>query len=340
VDFEKGKKYCIEVEYTNYRPPVTTPTSRRQPALIMAALRLGGGPHISDTQKAIADAVALARSCDAVICVIGSNMDWEAEGADREGIDLPGKTDELVTRLLAVCPEAVICNQSGSAFGFPWADNATTLLQTWFGGNETGHAIADVLFGKVNPSGRLPLSFPHQIEDCTAHLNWQAENGVVNYGEGIFVGYRGYEETKRPPAFAFGEGLSYTSFSWSDLQIHAKEGQGADDLLVTINLKVRNNGSRQGADVVQIYVVDKVCSLRRPSKELKGFAKVSLKPNQEETVSVELDKFAFSFYDDDKAMWVVEKGAFEIRACRSSKPEDVIVTTDWHAEKAYEWTGL
>jgi beta-glucosidase len=124
------------------------------------------------------------------------------------------------------------------------------------------------------------------------------------------------------------------------LKVQGNEGRSADDLSVKVTLKVKNTGSREGADVVQIYVVDKVSSLRRPRKELKGFAKVSLKPKQEQTISVELDKLAFSFYDDDKEAWVVEDGVFEIRACRSSKPDDVCLTTEWIAKKAYEWTGL
>lgn len=142
-------------------------------------------------------------------------QDWEAEAADRESLALPGHTDLLVSRILEVNPSAVIVNQSGSAVTFPWVKQASTVVQAWFGGNEIGNAIADVLFGKVNPSGRMPLSFPYRIEDCTAHLNWGAESDAVLYGEGIFVGYRGYHELKRECMFEFGAGISYSTFGAS-----------------------------------------------------------------------------------------------------------------------------
>jgi beta-glucosidase len=263
-----GEKYHIEIEFTNYKNPGKTAEvaiKRGQPSLMTAALRLGGTMKIQDEERALQDAVDLVGSCDAAICFTGSDLGWEGEGADRTQFLLPGRTNELVERLLAVKPETIICNQTvrirfarfivnthaeflvpfrrramqcqqGSAFAMPWISEATTLLQSWFGGNETGNAIADVVFGEVNPSGRMPLSFPYQIEDCTGFLNWQAENGKVYYGEGgsaargrksqgskltrdiwpgLFVGYRGYEATKRDTMFAFGEGQSYTSFGES-----------------------------------------------------------------------------------------------------------------------------
>lgn len=206
----EGQSYRIAVEFTN-KPAPNAPPPKSQPTLMMAALRLGGCYKIDDAERAIVEAADLAASCDVVLCFTGSNMDWEAEGADRTQFILPGKTDQLVNALLDVKPETIICNLSGSAFAMPWADRAHTILQGWFGGNEigmflsesekrhllipqcrlcpltTGNAVADVLFGQVNPSGRMPLTWPKRIEDCTAHLNWGSELGRVRYGEGVFV---------------------------------------------------------------------------------------------------------------------------------------------------------
>jgi len=269
-------------------------------------------------------------------------MDWESEGGDRPIFKLPGKTDELVEALLSANPNTVVVNQTGSAFAFPWVDKASTILQSWFGGSETGNAIADVVFGKINPSGRMPVSFPYKIEDCTAHLNWQCENGKVYYGEGVFVGYRGYDECARPAMFAFGEGLSYSSFAWSDFNVTVKEGKSAQDISATVTLTVTNTGKLPGSDVVQIYVTDPTASVRRPKKELKGFAKVSdLKPGEKKKVSIQLDKFAFSFYDEFGASWVCEAGEYEIKALRSSKDvgEDKLRKTV-ELKETTTWTGL
>lgn len=235
-DLVAGKTYHIELLYTNIPGPnsMLQVPKKGQPTLMMAAFRVSCCPYIGDAYRAIADALVAAAECDVVICCTGSNMDWEAEGADRTRFHLPGHTDELVESLLAVKPNTIIVNQSvscgvhclvfansrglillsyqGSAYAMPWINKATTVLQSWFGGNETGNAIVDVLLGKVNPAGRMPLSFPHEIEHCTGHINWQADNGKVLYGEGLFVGYKGYEATKRDPMFAFGEGLGYTTF--------------------------------------------------------------------------------------------------------------------------------
>jgi beta-glucosidase len=223
------------------------------PVLLLGAIRLGGCLKLADEEKAIEDAVRLAAESDVAFCFTGSTMDWEAEGGDRQDLHLPGRADELVGRLLEVKPETVISNQSGAVFHMPWADRAATVMQTWFAGNETGklgspvltltldshqfpldlagNAILDVITGKVNPSGRLPMSWPKKIEDCTAHINWGAERGKVHYGEGVFVswfpslfaptsnptcpakvGYRGYEECKRDLTWNFGHGLSYSTF--------------------------------------------------------------------------------------------------------------------------------
>ncbi|KAK4688956.1 beta-glucosidase, partial [Tremellales sp. Uapishka_1] len=337
----EGEKYHLTVRYTNYFPPMDSEAvgTGGQPALVMAALRVGGAPKLDSDEAAIAEAVKLAKEADAVFCFTGGNMDWEAEGADRASLKLPGLTDQLVEALLEVKPDTIICNQSGSVFAFPWADKATTLLQSWFGGNETGNAIADVVFGRVNPSGRLPLTIPKKIEDCTAYLNWQAENMKVIYGEGLFVGYRGYDALQRDPNFAFGEGLSYTTFEWSSLVVTPRATDDADTLTVDVAVQVSNTGKTSGAEIVQIYVDDEISSMRRPLKELKAFAKVFLAPGETRTIHLALDKRAFSFYDDGAESWALERGGFNIIASRSSRRNDTVLTAKVELPTTLYWRG-
>ncbi|KAK0454089.1 glycoside hydrolase family 3 protein [Desarmillaria tabescens] len=339
VDLVKGKTYEILVKYTNTPLPVSSDQGEaKQPPLMMAALRVSGAPKLDPT-TALDDAVTIACDADAVICVIGTNMDWEAEASDRKGLELPGLTDELVRRLLDANQNTIVVNQSGSAVAFPWVDKASTVVQAWFAGNECGNALADVIFGKVNPAGRLPLTFPKCIEDCTAHLNWGAESGRVTYGEGIFVGYRGYEETKRRPTFYFGHGLSYTTFEWSPLEV--KLTGASTEISATAKLTVTNTGSLPGSDVVQLYVIDKVCSYRRPKRELKGFAKTEiLSPGQSQELGITLDKMAFSFYNDARMAWVVEKGLFSICASRSANEADVMSVAEVLVDEDLIWSGI
>ncbi|BGP03092.1 Beta-glucosidase [Rhodotorula toruloides ATCC 204091] len=356
VAVQAGKTYKIVVRYTNHPREVAEEREdeqdeeeggQKQPSLMMAALRLGGAPRIQEDES-IEHAVKLAGGSDAVVVVIGTNMDWEAEAADRASLALPGRTDELVSRVLAANPNAIIVNQSGSAVAFPWIDAAATVVQAWFGGNCAGQAIADVLFeGGVNPSGRMPLSFPYRIEDCTAHLNWGSESGKVLYGEGIFVGYRGYEETARSPMFAFGEGLSYTSFEWFQLSatLATARPSSATELSISISLRVRNTGNIAGRDVVQIYVLPPSTSTyRRPARELKGFVKTRLlAPGQEETVKLELPKEALAYWRDSKDSkngWVAEKGEYTVAAQRSSREVDVVETVRVRLNSTVYWRGL
>ncbi|GAA6026005.1 hypothetical protein JCM10207_000759, partial [Rhodosporidiobolus poonsookiae] len=350
VDFKQGETYKVSVRYTNYARELSETEVEEagagQPSLMMAALRLGMAPHISE-DAGIEEAVELAKSSDAAIVVIGTTMDWEAEAADRGSLVLPGRTDELVSRVLAVNPNAIIVNQSGSAVAMPWIDDAKVALQAWFGGNEAGRGIADVLFGKVNPSGRMPLTFPKRIEDCTAHLNWGAESGKVSYGEGIFVGYRGYEETARDPIFAFGAGISYTTFDWSSFSVSLDNARpsSAADIRATASITVKNTGSVAGREVVQLYVLSpSTSSYRRPARELRAFAKTSLlQPGEEETVTLTLDKDAFAYWrdsDDSKRGWVAEKGEYVVAAQRSCLKESVVATQAVTLESTVYWRGL
>ncbi|GJN89025.1 hypothetical protein Rhopal_001999-T1 [Rhodotorula paludigena] len=323
VPFTAGQTYKITVEYTNV-PKQSTAADEvkggKQPPLMMAALRVGGAYKLDD-KGGIEEAVQLAKESDAVVVVIGTTMDWEAEAADRESLALPGHTDLLVSRILEVNPAAVIVNQSGSAVTFPWVKQASTVVQAWFGGNEIGNAIADVLFGKVNPSGRMSLSFPYRIEDCTAHLNWGAESDAVLYGEGIFC---------------------FTE--WSSLSSSVK---AAADALVEVTITVRNTGSVAGRDVVQLYVAPPPPSpisserYRRPARELKAFKKTRvLSPGDSEQVSFSLDKAAFAYWRDSLVGkgWIVDEGSYTIFAAKDSV--DTGLATKVQLQKVGPWRGL
>ncbi|KAK4699085.1 beta-glucosidase, partial [Phenoliferia sp. Uapishka_3] len=325
VNFVAGTAYRITVKYTN-TPSPHEGGGLKQPPLMMAALRVGGAPKL-DVEKAIKDAVDCARESDAAVLVIGLNMDWETEAADRAGLDLPGKTDELVRRVLAANPRTVIVNQSGSAVSMPWIDQAPTVVQAWFAGNECGNAIADVLFGDVNPSARLPLTFPRRIEDCTAHLNWAAESGKVTYGEGIFVGYRGYDLNKSIPLFHFGHGLSYSTFGWMALKATLDPSpKSAANISGSASITVTNTSAVPGRDIVQLYISQVELSHRHPIKELKAFAKTPLlQPGESAEVTISLDKISFSFWNDLESTWMAQKGDFEILVSRSASAEDLVL---------------
>ena len=234
-------------------------------------------------------------------------------------MDLPknGSQDRLVEAVLQANPRTVIVNQSGSPVGMPWADRAPAILQAWYQGQEAGNALADVLFGKDNPCGKLPTTFPKQLEDNPAFGNWPGENLNVRYEEGVFVGYRHYEKNGIAPLFPFGHGLSYTSFAYSDAQIDGSVLKGERDVL-TVSLDVRNTGTVAGAEVVQVYVYAPPAGVPRPEKELKAFTKVRLEAGQSEEVHLKLDKHAVGFYDMESGAWKAEAGTYEVQIGSSS----------------------
>ena len=185
---------------------------------------------------------------------VGLNGDWESEGHDRPDMELAGEQNELIERVAAANPSTVVVLQTGSPVAMPWLDKVAGVLQAWYPGQECGNAIADVLFGAVNPSGKLPQTFPVRLEDNPAYINYPGENGHVRYGEGIFVGYRYYEKKRVAPLFPFGFGLSYTSFAYANLRLAAPT-IGPDDQL-TVSVDVTNTGQRAGQEIVQLYVRD------------------------------------------------------------------------------------
>lgn len=248
-------------------------------------------------------------------------------------MDLPGKMNDLITAVAAANPSTVVVMQSGTPVAMPWASSIKAMIHAWYGGNETGNAIADILFGNVNPSAKLPLSFPVRLQDNPAFLNYRTERGRTLYGEDVYVGYRWYEKLDLPALFPFGHGLSYTTFSVSDLEVE----KTASDLKVSV--KVTNTGDVSGAEVVQVYVAQKSPSIKRPVKELKGFKKVWLEKGESKTVDVPIEvKYAASFWDEVRNAWVMEKDEYAVLVGTTSK--DVPLKETFTVEKTSWWNGI
>ena len=279
------------------------------------------GQNLTDTrsrQQLIADAVAKARKDDYVIIVGGLNKSdyQDCEGHDRKEYGLPYGQDELVEALAKVNRRVVFVNISGNPVAMPWHDRVAAIVQGWYGGSESGEALADVLTGDVCPSGKLPFTWPVKLQDVGAHAlktypgTWRNGHKIIDetYSEGVYVGYRWTEAKHIRPLFAFGHGLGYTSFKLSDLRLSSSSLTAADSLTVTVN--VRNTGHRAGAETVQLYIHDDKCSVDRPVKELKGFAKVALQPGESKDVKIVIGRDALSFYDEKQGAWTAEPGTF------------------------------
>ncbi|MCM1067788.1 MAG: glycoside hydrolase family 3 C-terminal domain-containing protein [Muribaculaceae bacterium] len=279
------------------------------------------GQDLRDNRNAaelIAEAVGKAKEADYVIFVGGLNKSagQDCEDADRAGLELPYGQDDVISALAAVAPRLVVVNVSGNAVAMPWVKSVPAIVQAWFLGSEAGNSIADVLFGKVNPSGKLPFTFPVALADNGAHATGsypgvkRADSDIfdLEYKESILVGYRWHDTKKIKPLFAFGHGLSYTDFTYGKAAIDSKEM--AADGTVTVTVPVTNSGSVAGAEVVQLYVSDPKSSVLRPAKELKGFEKIYLQPGETRDVSFTIDSSALSFYNPDSREWVAEPGQF------------------------------
>ncbi len=267
---------------------------------------------------AISEAADLAEAADVAVVFVGHSERIESEGFDRESLALPAGQDELIEAVTAANPNTVVVlNVGAPVLMGRWIERVPAVLNAWFGGEQVGPAVAAVLFGDVNPSGKLPVTFPRRAEDSPARNYWPDAHGTVRYDEGLYVGYRHFDKREIEPEFAFGHGLSYTSFEYGDLRVAPKAVTPGQP--VRVRLKLRNIGPREGAEVVQLYVRDLDCRVDRPVKELKAFRKVRLKPGESRTVSFTLDRSAMAFYDPARHDWVVEPGAFEVLVGASSR---------------------
>jgi beta-glucosidase len=281
-----------------------------------------GDDPVNETPEARArlrnEAVELARKADAAIVVVGNSFKLESENFDRPFMDLPAGQDDLIEAVAAANKNTTVVIVAGSPVTMTkWIGRVPAVVAAWYGGQEAGHAIGDILFGLQNPSGKLPVTFPKQWPDSPAYGNYPGEQLHVTYAEGIYVGYRGFDKRGVEPLFPFGHGLSYTKFDYTGLKISpAKVAAGKQ---VEVTIEVRNSGSRAGAEIVQLYVHDVKSSVDRPLKELKGFQRVMLNPGESRNVSFTLDKSAMSFFSTAKDDWVAEPGAFEVWIGASSR---------------------
>jgi beta-glucosidase len=266
--------------------------------------------HLNKAIKAAADA-------DVAIVFAGLNEKQESEGFDRKNMDLPPEQNEVIAKVAKANPKTIVVLNNGSPVTMPWINDVSAVIEAFFPGQECGNAIVNVLFGLVNPSGKLPGTFPVRYPDNPAFPNYPGADGKVVYGEGIFVGYRHYDAKNVVPLFAFGHGLSYTSFEYGNLKISPAKAKAKDK--IKVNLEVKNIGKVEGKEVVQVYVADVAASVLRPPKELKAFTKVDLKPGAMKKVEFVLSEQAFAFYDVNKKDWVVEPGEFEILVGSSSR---------------------
>ncbi|KAK4869221.1 hypothetical protein LT330_006221 [Penicillium expansum] len=312
LELEAGRKYKIHAQWgcgktSTFRVPGVVDFGH-------GGFRFGACKRLSP-QDGIAEAVKVASNVDQVILLAGLSAEWESEGEDRSHMGLPPYTDELISQVLDANPNTAIVIQSGTPVEMPWVHKAKSILHAWYGGNETGNGIADVVFGDVNPSGKLPLTFPRRLKDNPTFFNYRSEGGRVLYGEDVYVGYRYYDGLEIDPLFPFGHGLSYTTFKLSNLELIRES-----DSLLQIKCKVQNTGSRIGAEVLQVYVAPVSPPIKRPVKELKEFRKCLLEPLSEEVVTIPLDLIrATSFWDEKSGSWCSHSGTYKVMVGTSSR---------------------
>jgi beta-glucosidase len=303
IDMEAGKSYDMKLEYYESGGE--------------AVVRFGWKDPAGNTtdQPSIAQAVEIAKKADIAILCVGNTPNFESEGSDVSDFKMNGEQDELVQAVAKANPNTIVVVYGGVPVLMKnWLGDAKAVIAAMYPGQEGGTALAEILFGKINPSGKLPFSYIQEHSESPAFKDYKDPGLKVHYSEGVFVGYRYCDKNNIEPLFPFGYGLSYTTFEYSNLKIK-KTG----DLAYTASLDVKNTGKVAGQEVVELYVGQKKCSVERPVKELKGFAKVDLTPGQTKTVNIQLDPRAFQFYNPDKKQWVAEPGDFDILVGASSR---------------------
>ena len=308
VTFLKGESYFIEVEYK---------WEGRFPAVQI-------GMQVPDQHDLMEEAISLAKQSDAVILIVGTNSDWETEGNDRASLELPSNQDELIKNICEVNKNTVVVLNTGSPCEMPWHNEANAILQSWFPGQEFGNSLSDIIFGEVNPSGKLPTTFPKTISDTPAFATYPGEDLQMDYEEGLFIGYRWYDRENIEPLFPFGHGLSYTSFEYSNLRAIPPKGTSS---VAAFEIDITNSGIMAGKEIVQGYVSVSNSNIERADKELKKFEKVSLEPGETKKLIFELSERDLSFWSTESNTWQVEPAeyVFEVGASASDIRETTSV---------------
>jgi beta-glucosidase len=273
---------------------------------------VGVEPLTGSREDGLVAAEELAGRADTVVLIVGSSSEWESEGRDRDSLDLPNGQNELVERVLAANPNVVVVLNCGAPMNLPWLDDVPAAVLAWYPGQEAGEAITDVVLGDAEPAGRMPTSWARHERDTPSFLNYPGEAGVVRYGEGVFVGYRGYDARGVEPRIPFGHGSSYTTFEWGRPTL---SGSGPD---LVVEVPVTNVGDREGAEVVQVYVAPGEHVVSRPVKELAGFAKLTVEPGETAPARIRLRDRSFARWDPGVHDWVVDPGRWEILVAASA----------------------
>ncbi|MEM1164710.1 MAG: glycoside hydrolase family 3 C-terminal domain-containing protein [Planctomycetota bacterium] len=305
IELSSDRAYEFVVEYM--RPG--------RSAVVELGWRPPGASRI-DTEAEFADAIEAARSSDVAIVVVGRNHDYDDENGDMDHLRLPQHQDHLIDHVTAANPNTIVVVVAGGPVEMPWLDRTPAALYLWYNGMHAGTALADVLFGDVNPSGRLPMSFPVKLEQSPIHAMDLYTHGTAHYTDGVLVGYRWFDTVGHAPLLPFGHGLSYTEFSYSGAEVIEPTDGSA---LVSVELTVTNEGSVGGAEVVQLYMHDAEASIDRPEQELQAFAKLWLDPGESRRVRLDLSLRALAFWDEEHDRWHAEPGVFELRLGASSR---------------------
>lgn len=268
------------------------------------------------------EAMDTAKKADKIVVFAGLPDSFESEGYDRVHMNLPNCQNQLIDRLLTLGKPVIVVLHNGSPVEMPWVEKVQGIVEAYLGGEAIGKAEMEILYGKVNPSGKLAESFPCRLEDNPSYLNFPGTNKQVNYAEGIFVGYRYYDTRKMNVLFPFGHGLSYTTFEYSNLKIDKEICKPCDKIHVSVD--ITNTGDREGREIVQLYISDKTGATIRPVQELKSFSSVVLNPGETKTIVMELDYRSFAWYDTEQEDWYAANGEYEIRIGKSSR--DIVLT--------------
>jgi beta-glucosidase len=296
--FEAGKTYDFKLEYYENLGSANVKLSWHSPNDVL-----------------LKNAIEAAKNSDIAVIFAGTSNAYESEGFDRDNLNLPGEQDDLIKSVAKVNKNVIVVITSGSPVLMDsWLKDTQGIIESWFAGEEIGNAIADVLLGNVNPSGKLPVTFPKTWKDCSAYGLYKAQDSVTNYADGIFVGYRHFDKDNIEPLFPFGYGLSYSKFEYSNL----KSGEAADSKW-KFTFKLKNIGKLEGSEVAQLYIKDIKSSLPRPEKELKKFKRVTLEPGEVKQIEFTIDKNDLSFYDPGKHEWITEPGEFQVLIGSSSR---------------------
>jgi beta-glucosidase len=326
IHLDAGQSYKVVVEYCS--------SATTEEGINLTAVRFGVEKPLGE--EAMLDAVEKARNADVVLLFVGRDGEWDTEGLDLPDMRLPGRQEELIDRVAAANADTVVVLQTGGPIEMPWLDKVRAVLQMWYPGQELGHAAADVLFGDVEPGGRLPQTFPKRLSDNSAMVGdasvYPGKDGHVRYAEGVFVGYRHHDKRGIEPLFPFGFGLGYTRFSWGEARASATK-MGAEGITITVD--VTNIGDRAGSELVQLYVRPLVSTVERPDKELRAFAKLRLAPGEQGTASLVVRPRDLSYFDEQVGTFRAVAGRYELLAAANALDIRSAVTI----ELATEWIG-